>query len=83
MKKVVQHFYIQMGMGSGLSHRVLIYVAPTVCVLCFIWGGGGDKGCWSYKGVKGRGILFQGILVHFARSNFISGKRVLILATTL
>lgn len=56
---------------------------PQLSVFCVLFGGGGDKGCWSYKGVKGRGILFQGILVHFARSNFISGKRVLILATNL
>lgn len=50
---------------------------PQLSVFCVLFGGGGgDKGCWSYKGVKGRGILFQGILVHFARSNFISGKRV-------
>lgn len=32
---------------------------PQLSVFCVLFGGGGgDKGCWSYKGVKGRGILF-------------------------
>lgn len=56
MKKVVQHFYIQMGMGSRLSHRVLIYVAPTVCVLCFIWGGG-IRGVGLIRGLR-EGVFY-------------------------
>lgn len=57
MKKVVQHFYIQMGMGSGLSLRVLIYVAPTVCVLCFIWGGGEIRGVGLIRGLR-EGVFY-------------------------
>lgn len=59
VKKVVQHFYIQMGMGSGLSHRVLIYVAPTVCVLCFIWGGGGIRGVGLIRGLREEVFYFK------------------------